>query len=1003
MIDLIVPVFRGLEETKRCIESVLCARQSTGFELVVVDDATPEPAIAAYLDDLANRSSITLLRNDRNLGFVGSANRGMSVHPDRDVVLLNSDTEVANDWLDRLHRCAYSQPDIGIVTPFSNNATICSYPFDGWCGGVPGTLGLSALDSLIAACNAGRSVDIPTAVGFCMLIRRACIDRVGLFDEDRFGRGYGEENDFSLRAAIAGWRSVLSADVFVFHSGSVSFGEERAILQERAMKSLLDLHPGYLHRLGDFSARNPLQSLRNSIDLARIAKSEEERRQVKRERTQATRRESAKPTQLHLTHSWDGGTNRWIADFCRRDRQRRNLVLRSVSNRNVAAWRVELLDPSECDVPLMAWNLDRHVRATDICHLEYMALLEEVVDAFDVRAFLVSSLIGHSLDVFDIELPTVVVLHDLYPFCPALFACFDSPCTQCATDTLKSCMRRNPYNAFWHNTSADDWLSLRQAYAQRLILPQVSIAAPTQSAWTRWTTLFPAIAESPCRIIPHGIDLEAGSRVAGASSRSRVSGGKLRLVLPGRLLPHKGLELFARALPNLIAHAEILLLGCGKFGRPFEHIPGVEIVRTYSRQELARHVEAFCPDAALMLSVVPESFSYTLSEMFALGLPVLATELGAFAERIEPGTNGLLFEPNPDALSELVSKLARDPDVLSIMRGNLARATPHYVDDMIRDYHAMLPLIAAKPVAPGHGLVRSPVAARWLVNAARDRQQLASDNQNLRHEVGEQAARISTLDAALSESRSRCSNLERELEYRGAEKAAIFRSRSWRWAAPLRSLSDRLRRLSKLFVDNGAMPVRVADEKLDVVEPVTSVSGVFILEPSRRGNARRSLRESIGVSDASRVVLSLIPIAGAKTSKLITELAGQVLATRNDAAFLFPSLVDAGRIDVEMESALLVATRKLLVLPDGVDIGVAIAGADVLLLDRDTEIQPYLPLIEGGVKLLVLGPDSECERAGMELQGALRYVSIDALERVPEIFFDWFGESIPQRADTDEE
>ena len=187
--------------------------------------------------------------------------------------LLNSDTEVANDWLDRLHRCAYSQPDIGIVTPFSNNATICSYPFDGWQGGVPGTLGLSALDRLIAACNAGRCVDLPTAVGFCMFIRRACIDRVGLFDEERFGRGYGEENDFSLRAATAGWRSVLAADVFVFHAGSVSFGEERALLQKRAMSSLLDVHPDYLERLGEFSARNPVRPLRDAIDLARMATS----------------------------------------------------------------------------------------------------------------------------------------------------------------------------------------------------------------------------------------------------------------------------------------------------------------------------------------------------------------------------------------------------------------------------------------------------------------------------------------------------------------------------------------------------------------------------------------------------------------------------------------------------------------------------------------------------------------------------------------------------------
>ena len=102
------------------------------------------PAIAQYLRELAAQRRITLLANEANAGFVQSVNRGMALHGDRDVVLLNSDTEVANDWLGRLHAAAHSAPGVATVTPFSNNATICSYPFEGWKGGVPGTLGLAA-------------------------------------------------------------------------------------------------------------------------------------------------------------------------------------------------------------------------------------------------------------------------------------------------------------------------------------------------------------------------------------------------------------------------------------------------------------------------------------------------------------------------------------------------------------------------------------------------------------------------------------------------------------------------------------------------------------------------------------------------------------------------------------------------------------------------------------------------------------------------------------------
>ncbi len=87
VVDVIVPVYRGVEETRRCIESVLQAACATPFELVLIDDATPEPELARYLDTLVGRAGITLLRNPENIGFVRTVNRGMALHADRDVGL----------------------------------------------------------------------------------------------------------------------------------------------------------------------------------------------------------------------------------------------------------------------------------------------------------------------------------------------------------------------------------------------------------------------------------------------------------------------------------------------------------------------------------------------------------------------------------------------------------------------------------------------------------------------------------------------------------------------------------------------------------------------------------------------------------------------------------------------------------------------------------------------------------------------------------------------------
>ncbi len=286
MIDVVIPVYKGLEQTRACIESVLAAPQGTASEVVVIDDATPDAAIAEYLAGLAAQRRITLLVNETNLGFVQSVNRGMALHGDRDVVLLNSDTEVANDWLGRLHAAANSAPDVATVTPFSNNATICSYPYEGWRGGVPGTLGLAALDALFASANARRTIDLPTAVGFCMYIRRDCLNAIGAFDAERFGRGYGEENDFCMRAGKAGWRNVFAADVFVYHEGAVSFSDERLDLVKAAAPTLISLHPEYPLRVHEFVERDEASALRAAVDRARSACGAEESRSVLEERIQ---------------------------------------------------------------------------------------------------------------------------------------------------------------------------------------------------------------------------------------------------------------------------------------------------------------------------------------------------------------------------------------------------------------------------------------------------------------------------------------------------------------------------------------------------------------------------------------------------------------------------------------------------------------------------------------------------------------------------------------------
>ena len=259
-VDVVVPVYGSRALALQAIDSVLEGVTREAFELVVVDDASPDPLLRRELGALAAGGVITLIENERNVGFVGAANRGIALHPGRDVVLLNSDCRVFGDWLDRL-LAALRTPRTATATPLSNAATILSYPATLCENRLPADVDIAQWDRLCAGIDMPL-VEIPTGIGFCMAMSRACIDQIGAFDQERFGRGYGEENDFCLRATAAGWRHVAATGLFVWHRGGSSFGRERAALVEAAQATIEKLHPGYAASVGRFIRSDPLQPAR---------------------------------------------------------------------------------------------------------------------------------------------------------------------------------------------------------------------------------------------------------------------------------------------------------------------------------------------------------------------------------------------------------------------------------------------------------------------------------------------------------------------------------------------------------------------------------------------------------------------------------------------------------------------------------------------------------------------------------------------------------------------
>jgi GT2 family glycosyltransferase len=260
-VDIIIPVYNAPQQVEDCVNSVL-HNTDTDFHLIIIDDASPDSRIGAYLAKLEKIADqrIQVSRNQKNLGFIGTVNRGMSMN-NRDVVLLNSDTLVTPGWLQKLQHCAATDSRIGTITPFSNNAEICSFPLFCQSNPVPENPNLVAQ---AIAVQHPTYPEIPTAVGFCMYITRNLLNDIGLFNEQAFGRGYGEENDFCRRAVNAQYRNVLCDDAYVVHVGSCSFGDEKQAHCERNMQVLLDLHPDYMDIVSEFITRDPIKPIRKA-------------------------------------------------------------------------------------------------------------------------------------------------------------------------------------------------------------------------------------------------------------------------------------------------------------------------------------------------------------------------------------------------------------------------------------------------------------------------------------------------------------------------------------------------------------------------------------------------------------------------------------------------------------------------------------------------------------------------------------------------------------------
>jgi GT2 family glycosyltransferase len=268
-----VPLYGAHNDFVSCLRSLL-AHTPAATPILIADDATPDERSRAFIDELAaagiSEHRLIVLRQPENLGFPGNVNAAFAAAGRADVVLVNSDCQVAERWLDGMRDAALSDARIATASALTNHGTLLSVPRRNRpMSDLPQDVSLDAAAAAIRAGSPRLRPRIPTAVGHCVYVRRAALDLVGPFDQS-FAPGYGEEVDFSQRCLVHGLCHVVADDVFVLHRGGASLAPEGRELQDRHERMLKVRYP-YYHAMGEEAQERRAGPLPQSLSAARSA------------------------------------------------------------------------------------------------------------------------------------------------------------------------------------------------------------------------------------------------------------------------------------------------------------------------------------------------------------------------------------------------------------------------------------------------------------------------------------------------------------------------------------------------------------------------------------------------------------------------------------------------------------------------------------------------------------------------------------------------------------
>ncbi|HAB62577.1 MAG TPA: hypothetical protein DCE48_18085 [Lachnospiraceae bacterium] len=622
-VTVVVPIYNAYEAVSDCLNS-LVRTLSRDVQVLMIDDCSPDKKISELLSKFNKEYGFTHVTNTVNLGYTKTVNKAIKLSNNNDVVLLNSDTVTTYRWLDSLKYVAYSRNQVATVTALSDNSGAFSVPDIGKFNEIKEGFTQEEHARLVTQNTFGNHISVPTGNGFCFYIRRDFLNAFGLFDEEKYPIGYGEENDLCMRAFRGGWNNLICDKSFVYHKRSQSFKDDKIKLMEAGAKQLRSDYPEYKKLTTRFHDVE-FHLLRSNI------------------RAALEKNSVVLPRALFVISTTTGGTPQTNLDLMRAISDKYSCYLLRCDKSTIYLSKLvngELQAIEET-------QLGVSINALEHRSEEYDSIVAELLYKHKIELLHIRHIAWHSLNLpfiaKSMNIPVVYSMHDFYSICPTVTLSNESGkyCAGTCNNKNKDCKI-----ALWEES---DIINLKNNYIYRWrdqfnnFLSYCDIVITTDdSAKKQICKIFPQLEEK-FAVIPHGRDFPLMYPGETLSSRPE----KIKVIVPGNISLAKG----ALLIKQIIEEDKDNLFEFHFLGKVASELNGLGIYHgTYTRDDVIEKIKTIKPHIGIVLSLWPETFCHTLTEMWAAGTPVLGVDLGAVGNRIKQTGAGWLVSSDITSL-----------------------------------------------------------------------------------------------------------------------------------------------------------------------------------------------------------------------------------------------------------------------------------------------------------------------------------------------------------------